>query len=316
MDMIDSSSGRTSSQLTAVNVLSDFPLFPRLPIEIRSQIWTAALTPRIIRWVRTAKQNVFTASSDPKAFPVFHVCRESRGAALLYGGYKNISKSANPVYFSSSIDYLFFDPGWISRNQPMTDSLNTILPELKEIKKIMVHPHYTDGPKNPTIRFENLPFLEQILVATDEKSIGSQSKFMIGTLADIQTFYKQLPCTKDFTVPYIAVACLGWTGAERRKIHHGDEDGRQLVAVYENDAQMKSHLNRIREEQWRFTQENFLGSRPKLNLKLRRPSEGATNSYSGTCGTTRGKTPYPPAYSYTGSTRLVETSLGMHVDRY
>lgn len=232
MDTLDSSSpGRTSSQLTAFNALSDFPLFPRLPIEIRSQIWTAALTPRIIRWIRTANHNVFTTPSDPKTFPVFYVCRESRSAALLYGGYKDISKSSDPIYFSPSIDYLFFDPGWSDRavqsqHQPKMDPLNTLPPEFKEMKKIMVHPHYTDGPRKPTTRFKNLPFLEQILVAADEKSIGSRSRFMIGTMADIQTFYAQLPCKKGIKVPCTAAGCLGWTGIERRKIHHGDEDGR------------------------------------------------------------------------------------------
>src|ERR1700712_3211725 len=40
-----------------------FPLFSLLPLEIRSQIWGAALSRRIIKWTHTKDQNVFTVAS-------------------------------------------------------------------------------------------------------------------------------------------------------------------------------------------------------------------------------------------------------------
>ncbi|MAD87394.1 MAG: hypothetical protein CL912_30920 [Deltaproteobacteria bacterium] len=141
----------------------------------------------------------------------------------------------------------------------------------------MVHSHYTDERKRPTALFEKLHELEQVLVAADEKSIGfqNQSKFILGTAYDIKLYYaadvrKRFP---KFKVPYIAVGCLGWTGSERRKMHHGHQDTRELLRVCENEAQMKEHLAVIREEEWRFMEElkkerGWAGGGGKLKLKL------------------------------------------------
>lgn len=142
----------------------------------------------------------------------------------------------------------------------------------------MVHPHYTDERKRPTALFEKLPHLEQVLVAADEKSIGfqNQSKFILGTAYDIKLYYaadvrKRIP---QFKVPYIAVGCLGWTGSERRKIHHREQDTRELVKMCENEAQMKEHLAVIREDEWKFMEElkrerGWTGGGGKLKLKLK-----------------------------------------------
>ncbi|KAL5319359.1 hypothetical protein ACEPPN_012410 [Leptodophora sp. 'Broadleaf-Isolate-01'] len=139
----------------------------------------------------------------------------------------------------------------------------------------MVHPHYTDERKRPSAQFEKLARLEQILVAADEKSIGFQSKFILGTAYDIKLYYaadvrsRKSVRGPGVRTPYIAVGCLGWTGDERRKMHRGEQDTRELVAVFENEAQMKVHLAGVREEEWRFTQELQLG-RPVLKLNFRK----------------------------------------------
>jgi hypothetical protein len=105
----------------------------------------------------------------------------------------------------------------------------------------------------------------------DFGQIGVQSKFMLGTIYDIQKYYDAIAkARKSFAmVPRIAVGCLGWTGSERQSMHHGDEDKRQLVAIFKNGEDMKEHLKMLREEEWNFTQQRFQHGRPKLTLRLR-----------------------------------------------
>ncbi len=255
-----------------------FTLFQNLPAELRAPIWKQALAPRVIKWIRKDNQNVFVAPS--KSFPLFDVCRESREVALLYGQYRDISPSEKVVYFSPIIDYLIFDPIWVglvprSSTTAKPDPLDSLPPDLGTVRNIMVHPNYTEERRRPTARFEKFPDLESILVAADEKSIGLHNKFMLGTVYDIKLYYeadvkKRMP---DVRIPYIAVGCLGWTGGERWKMHHGSEDTRELVAVFENDAQMKARLSLVREEERRFTQQLQLG-KPKLTLKFRQAKAG------------------------------------------
>jgi hypothetical protein len=100
---------------------------------------------------------------------------------------------------------------------------------------------------------------------------------MLGTVYDIQKYYEAIakPRKPDLVVPRIAVGCLGWTGSERQNMHHGHEDKREIVAIFRNGEDMKEHLKMLREEEWRFTQEHFQHSRPRLTLHLRpgaRPS--------------------------------------------
>jgi hypothetical protein len=94
---------------------------------------------------------------------------------------------------------------------------------------------------------------------------------MLGTVYDIQTYYNAIAKErKSFAmVPRIGVGCLGWTGSERRRMHHGDEDRRQLVAIFRNFDDMKEYLKMLREEEWNFTQQRFQHGRPKLTLRLR-----------------------------------------------
>jgi hypothetical protein len=105
----------------------------------------------------------------------------------------------------------------------------------------------------------------------DFGQIGVQSKFVLGTVYDIQKHYDAIAKErKSFAmVPRIAVGCLGWTGSERRNMHHGEEDKRQLVAIFRNGDDMKEYLKMLREEEWNFTQQRFQHGRPKLTLRLR-----------------------------------------------
>ncbi|KAH7378063.1 hypothetical protein BKA64DRAFT_714562 [Cadophora sp. MPI-SDFR-AT-0126] len=261
-----------------------FTLFPNLPPELRAPIWKHALTRRIIKWTRTANQNIFTAPKNH--IPLFNVCKESREIAMLYGEYIDISTSSSdePVFFSPIVDSLLFEPIWTDLipkpgAKVIPDPLDSLPASLRAVvRNIMVHPHYSDERKRPTTQIEKLPKLEQVLVAADEKSLGFQSKFILGTAYDIKLYYaadvrRRVP---GFRVPYIAVGCLGWTGTERRKMHHGVQDTRELVRVCENEAQMREHLREVREEEWRFTQGLQGATGGKLRLKLNFRSVDAT----------------------------------------
>lgn len=283
-----------------------FTIFAELPVEIRLQIWALALTPRIVRWIRKNEMNIFSAPT--KSLPLFEVCQESREAAILYGSYKRLPGTSGDTWFSPIVDFLFFDPGWIHLvNAPHVttqvdplDSLKALL-GIENVRNIMMHPNYTDDRKKPTVMFEKFPMLERILVAADERSIGTQSKFMLGTVYDIKLYYhavvrRRIP---DVMVPYIAVGCLGWVGTERRKMHHDGGDNRRLVAVCENHAQMMIHLNSVREEEWRFIQEHR--SQPKLALNLRW-QKASVDSVERVQSFSRGGKTYPttpdlPSYS-------------------
>jgi hypothetical protein len=254
-----------------------FPLFPALPVEIRIRIWEAALTPRIIRWIRMGDRNVFSTPS--KALPLLAASRESRDAAFLYGKYQFLTASPSPLYFSPVIDYLWFDPGWTMLHTHQShlplfseDPLEPLLPDLSLVQNIMVHPNWSDQRMRPTVLFAKLPLVKRVLVAADEKSIGFQSDIMLETVEDIKKYYSAVLKNKpEIKRPYIAVGCLGWTGEKRRNIRHGSEDTRQLVTVFENDTEMKAHLNFLRDEEWKFTQERF--HRPKIDHNLRRARE-------------------------------------------
>jgi hypothetical protein len=288
---------QNASQSHNQNALSTFALFARLPIEIRNQIWKASLTPRIVKWIQKHDHDVFEVPSKSRA--LFSVNREAREAAFFYGEYILVSETPRTMYFSPIIDYLFFDPGWIDlvglqADSRRPDPLDVFLPKLVDVRNIMVHPNYTEERKKPTVLFEKLPSLERVLVAADEKSIGFQSKYMISTVYDIDKYYTATARTRipNIKKPYIAVGCLGWVGPERRSMHHGSEDHRQLVAVFENDKEIKAHAASLREEEWKFVQERFHHQRPKLKLKFReRRDDSTVQSSSSGLGATAGHLP-------------------------
>ena len=253
-----------------------FSIFSALPAEIRMRVWESSLTPRIIRWIRMNDRNVFSTPSN--SLPLLAVSRESREAAFLYGKYQFLTASASPLYFSPILDYLWFDPGWtqLHMHQPhlspfREDPLEPLLPDLSLLQNIMVHPNWSDQRMRPTVLFAKLPLIKRVLVAADEKSIGFQNQVMLETVKDIKMYYNAVQnANPAVRRPYIAVGCLGWTGQERRSIRHGNEDTRQLVTIFENDSEMKAHLNFLREEEWKFTQ-RF--DRPKIVHSLRRARE-------------------------------------------
>jgi hypothetical protein len=267
--------------------LSTFAPFSRLPVEIRNQIWKISLTPRVVKWKRTDDQNTFEVPS--KTLPLLSVNHESREAAFFYGEYRQVSADPRAMYFSPTIDYLLFDPGWIDlvghSSASRADPINTLLPEFSNIRSIMVHPNYTEERKTPTALFEKLRSLQRILVAADEKMIGAQRKHMVATVYDIDKYYMATARRRrpDIKRPYIAVGCLGWVGPERHSMHHGSEDHRQLVAVFDNEIQMAEHAALLREEEWKFVQERFKHGRPKLVLNFRQQTgdSGCQSSSSG-----------------------------------
>ena len=290
---------RTSVMASTDDVLeirsNRFPIFPRLPVELRAKVWEATITPRVVRCQRTNDENVFTAPS--KSLPLFEVCRESREIAFLFGGYLLLSTSPSYVYFSPKIDYLLFDVGWkelfppqfppdpfaIPLPAPATSpkvpqdfivSLEAIDPALKMLRNIMVHPNWSDQRMTPTVPLARFPQLERVLVASDEKSIGFRSEVMFSTVHDIKMYYGTTRRTEPGVItPRIAVGCLGWTGKDRWTMHHGRHDNRQLVAVFQDYAAMKEHQRLLQEEEKRFTEERFGPQQPSFMLKLRQARE-------------------------------------------
>jgi hypothetical protein len=234
------------------------------------KIWEAALKSRIVRWTRSEDQNLFTAPS--RSLPLMVVSRESREAAFLYGWYRNLSDASNPVYFSPKIDYLWFDPGWTElgnvTSKSLSDPLEAMLPKLGDLQNIMVHPNWSGRRRRPTVLFGKVPSIRKVLVAADEKSIGLHGKVMLETVKEIRSYYAALTSgVATAETPYIAVGCVGWVGEERRRMHHGTEDSRQLVKIFEKQWEMNSHLHYLREEEWQFTHNHF--NRPKIVHKLR-----------------------------------------------
>jgi hypothetical protein len=200
------------------------------------------------------------------------VSREAREAAFLYGNYVNLTDIKNPVYFSPKIDYLWFDPGWIELGNVSTasqiDPLEPLLPKLGEMQNIMVHPNWSGERRKPTVLFGKLPSIRKVLVAADEKSIGLHGKVMLETVKEIQSYYARLKDKGQVSqTPYVAIGCVGWVGEERRRLHHGSEDTRQLVKIFEKQGEMNAHLHYLREEAWQFTHNHF--NRPKIVHKLR-----------------------------------------------
>lgn len=250
--------------------IPSFPLFSSLPTEIRFKIWKASLTPRIVRWIRSNDHHIFTAPSG--SIPLLSVSREAREATFLYGAYALISAAYVPVYFSPTIDFLWFDPGWMPFSDLASvdreDPLDPFLPELSTMRNIMIHPNWSGKRMRPTVLFRKLPCLEKILVAADEKSIGFQSKVMLETVKEIKSYYAAIQARDSaIKMPYIAIGCLGWIGGERRRMRHGREDNRQLVKVFEMLWEMNAHMKFLREEEWRFTQDRF--ERPRIAHRLR-----------------------------------------------
>jgi hypothetical protein len=260
-----------------------FPLFYRLPAEIRVKIWEAAITPRIIKCKHSHDRNLFTGPSHPVA--LFNTCQESREAAFLYGEYDLISTSPSMVYFSLKYDYLWFDAGWTSLvpqfpmppNSPPTlrhDFTESLPSHLLRLRNIMIHPNWSDQRMKPTVQFAKFPQLKHVLVAADERSIGIQSQVMLDTIYDLKMYYtlakRSMPKAKT---PHIAVGCLGWTGPDGKRLYHTNEDNRQLVGVFESYGAMKDHQQSLRDMEWKFTRDRFSIPKPSIIAKLQRAKE-------------------------------------------
>ena len=275
----------TSSELDGPLFGSDwFHFFAKCPVEIRIKIWRAALTPRIIKCKHSNNQNIFTGPSTP--ITLLNVSKESRETAFLYGEYGLVSTSPSMVYFSPIVDYLWFDAGWtplapqefqaqLLQPPPLRHDFSESLPaHLMNLQNIMVHPNWSDQRMKPTIKFAKFPRLARILVAADERSIGIQSQVMMDTIYDLKIYFA-IAKKHDTKVkmPDIAVGCLGWTGADGRRLHHANEDNRQLVGIFENYGEMKDHQGKLREEEWRFTRDHFATPKPSIIAKLERARE-------------------------------------------
>lgn len=265
-----------SRQPSGFTGLEDFYLFVTLPVEIRVKIWEAALAPRIVRWIRGTDGSVFTAPSG--SLPLLSVCQESRSTAFFYAQYRVLA-GLKKVYFSPVLDYLWIDPGWTKpyvSDTVLDDRHDTLREQFGEVQNIMVHPNWSGERKEPAVSMANVPSIKRILVAADEKSIGIRSSIMLDTVQDLKYYYynfhKENAATK---MPYIAVGCLGWVGLERRSIWHGSEDKRQLLMVFENYGEMKNHLAYLREEQWKFIQQQRSQSKGISGLFRMRRTEAA-----------------------------------------
>lgn len=255
----------------------DFPQFSNLPTEIRLQIWQQALSTRIIRWYNKDERNVFIIPRN--SIPLLGVSHESQDAAFRYAGYRFIwpDPKSDPFYFSPRLDWLLFDPTWFesdpphpphpsapsSAQQKRQESMNLVLWWFKSTQNLMVHPNWSGVRARPLVLFGTLASVRNVLVAADEKSIGPQSKVLMESTWDIRSYYQK----NSTRVPYIAVGCLGWTGDDRWSMQHGDRDTRELIAVFENYAQMHIYKKALEKERRRFTEQRIAD--PKLFQNLR-----------------------------------------------
>jgi hypothetical protein len=126
----------------------------------------------------------------------------------------------------------------------------------------------------PTVQFAKFSQLEHVLVAADERSIGSQSQVMLDTIYDLKMYYtiakRELPKTKP---PHIAVGCLGWIGIDGKRLYHANEDNRQLLEVFESYGEMKDHQQELRYQEWKFTRDRFSSPKPSIIAKLQKAIE-------------------------------------------
>jgi hypothetical protein len=101
------------------NQLTEFTLFPELPLELRNKIWKYTLPgPRYIEFV-----SMYEAGDYPVSYPhckdktppvALHVCRESRTEALReYSELCGSCTDCPPMYYSPKIDIFCFANGRI-----------------------------------------------------------------------------------------------------------------------------------------------------------------------------------------------------------
>jgi hypothetical protein len=252
---------------------ANFELFVALPTEVRIRIWQLAFTPHIIRWVRTddegnPSRNQFPYS--PRQNAVYHVNRESRESISLLAKFVALDNQAHHKY-GPSHDYLHLDTAWRELSKPqLSNDPFTLLPfDCRLVGRIMINPNYTEQRMKPGLAFEKLPNLREVLVVADEKSVGLKDKFMLASVYDLRKYFegakRQNPKIK---LPRIAVGCLGRVGRDRLQIAHSMEDRRQLIAVFDNQAEIKEHLNKVREEESNFLRSTF-SQRAGFKLKFR-----------------------------------------------
>jgi hypothetical protein len=140
----------------------------------------------------------------------------------------------------------------------------------------MVHPNWSEDRMMPTVSLARFARLERVLVATDEKSVGSRTDVMFSTVHDIRMYYGHArKYNPELSTPRIAVGCLGWTGPERWSLHHGSHDNRQLVAVFQDYPAMKEHQRLLREKEMKFIKECFSPRQPTFIEKLRKAREAS-----------------------------------------
>ncbi|KAI0542597.1 hypothetical protein GGR58DRAFT_452882 [Xylaria digitata] len=90
-----------------------FHPFPKLPAELRIQIWTLAAGPRILQihvFLKTPKSKDFGYASPTPAPAVLHVCRESR----LIAPYQKAFFTSTPVCGGTDTKYI-----WVNFQQDM-----------------------------------------------------------------------------------------------------------------------------------------------------------------------------------------------------
>jgi len=248
-----------------------FLYFAFLPAELRIRIWELAFTPHIIRWVRIDDEATLSSNKYPysrRLNPISQVSREAREAIFSFAKFVKLGDLLYHRY-SPSHDYLHLDTAWreLSKPQLEKDPFVSLPFDYCSITRVMINPNYTEERMKPGLAFEKLPALKEVLVVADEKSVGLKDKFMLASVYDLQKYFQVLKGRNaKITVPYIAIGCLGRVGSDRTRIAHSTEDRRQLIAIFENQFEIKEHLNKVREEETRFLKSTF---NQKSGLKLR-----------------------------------------------
>jgi hypothetical protein len=129
--------------------LSEFTCFPRLPLELRCEIWKATLSPRVIEINYDLPDGFFASASSPIAL---QICRESRNIVLphyplCFGTIFHPAKTR----FNFALDTLYIDNTFEEDVPHLFSALNSI--ELERLKYVAIDSYYNSANEEGEFEF-------------------------------------------------------------------------------------------------------------------------------------------------------------------
>jgi hypothetical protein len=140
--------------------MSTFHPFPRLPFELRAQIWEETVKPRVVR-VEVAidhLDNSYLKTSTPAPAPL-HACQEARNARLYQ---KSFTELANPNGAGQQYVWLNLDIDVISIGRTQTPYYKPVAHLIQRLRFERVYVPFTQAYK--LLWFDNLKELHIVAV--------------------------------------------------------------------------------------------------------------------------------------------------------